>query len=79
MLQVSGTGEGGLDMTDCLHQSLGSLCHLLHFQVVKQPPLLFTSNTWKGNENVTPYNYSITGVSHNIKPHIVGYKLINCL
>ena len=40
VLQVGGHGKAGLHVTDALHQDFGCLCHLLHLNIVQQPPLL---------------------------------------
>lgn len=53
MLQVGGAGEGRLHMAHSLHQGLGRLGHLLHLQIVEEPPLLFTSHAYRGEEPMT--------------------------
>lgn len=50
MFQVSGAEERRLSVADGFHQSFGRLRHLLHLQVVQQPPLLLTGYICRGED-----------------------------
>lgn len=47
VVQMSGARKRGFGVAHSLHQGLGCLRHLLHLQVIEQPPLLLTSYTCK--------------------------------
>lgn len=47
MLQVSSTKEWSLSVADSLHQSFGSLCHLLHLHVIQETTLFLIGYTWE--------------------------------